>query len=245
VIAKLWEEECEQVISLILGHASDGDSCHRQLMLQDYTSSSGNRYAIPWDGWLLSGCLGEDGSVQGLHDQDYIYNGKKLVNPLDSPVKVLQLGGDLLALEHVGLVYNRFTFDEHGLRAEDVQRSDRQNWASAQQLCQLKVRNCLEKLRTCPKVHQERCLGILMYLEICSNYIDIFLSESLDLRGRVVLAAKVSFFFRLWKLWLKHGDHGVLDNSKSLNAQESFVNQQCFIDIQISCHFVILLIAHF
>jgi hypothetical protein len=84
-----------------------------------------------------------------------------------------------------------------------------------------------------------------MYLEICSNYIDIFLSKSLDLRGRVVLAAKVSFFFRLWKLWLKHGDHGVLGNSKTLNAQESFVSQQCFIDIQISYHFVVLLIAHF
>jgi hypothetical protein len=155
------------------------------------------------------------------------------------------LGGDLLALEHVGLVYNWFIFDEHGLRAEDVQQTDRQNWASAQRLCQLKVRNCLEKLRTCPEVHQERCLGTLMYLEICSNYIDIFLSESLDLRGMVVLAAKVSFFFRLWKLWLKHGDHGILDNSKSLNAQESFVSQQCFIDIQILCHFVVVLIAHF
>jgi hypothetical protein len=65
VIAKLWKEECEQVIGLILGHASDGDSHRRQLMLQDYTSSSGNRYAILWDGWLLSGCLGEDGFARG------------------------------------------------------------------------------------------------------------------------------------------------------------------------------------
>jgi hypothetical protein len=36
-----------------------------------------------------------------------------------------------------------------------------------------------------------------------------------------------------------------LGNSKSLNAHESFVRQQCFIDIKISCHFVVLLIAHF
>jgi hypothetical protein len=28
----------------------------------------------------------------GLHDQDYIHDGKKLINPLDSLVKSLQLG---------------------------------------------------------------------------------------------------------------------------------------------------------
>ena len=83
----------------------------------------------------------------------------------------------------------------------------------------------LGKIATCPKIHQECCLGTLIYLEICSNYIDIFLSESLDLRGRVVLATKVSFFFRLWKLWLNYRDHGILDNSKSLNSQESFISQ--------------------
>ena len=64
----------------------------------------------------------------------------------------------------------------------------------------------------------ERTIGTSSYLEICSNYIDIFLLERLDLRSRVVLASKVSFFFRLWKLWLKHGNHGVLGNSKSLSA---------------------------
>ena len=92
-------------------------------------------------------------------------------------------------------------------------------------------------------VHREHTLATSSYLD--SNYIDIFLSKCLDQKSRVVLASKMSFFFRLWKLWLKHGDHGVLGNSKTLNAQEAFVSQQCFIDIQISCHFVVLLIAHF
>ena len=34
-----------------------------------------------------------------------------------------------------------------------------------------------------------------MYLEICFDYIDMLCSPSLDLRGRLVLASKVSFFF--------------------------------------------------
>jgi hypothetical protein len=166
-------------------------------MLEDYTCKIGNHFLIPWDGWLLSTKLERDRTVTGLHDQDYIHNGKKLVNPLDSPMKVLQLGGNILELEHLGLIYNRFSFNEHGLKSEDVERIDQQNWASAQRLCQEKVRTCLEALPTTPDMHQERMLGRLSYLEIYSNYIDIFLSVILDLRSRIVLASKVSLFFRV------------------------------------------------
>lgn len=34
-------------------------------------------------------------------------------------------------------------------------------------------------------------------------------------------------------------------NSKHLTQTEHFVSQQCFLDIQVSCHFVVLLIVHF
>jgi hypothetical protein len=55
----------------------------------------------------------------------------------------------------------------------------------------------------------------------------------------------VTFFFRLWRLWLKHDDHTVGGNTKSLTQAESFFSQQCFLDVQISCHFVVLLIKMF
>ena len=82
----------------------------------------------------------------------------------------------------------------------------------------------MRKLRLTSHVHQEGTLGTKMYLQICGDYIDMFLSIRLDLQSRMVLVAKMSFFFRLWKLWIKHGDHGVLGNSKSVNAQESFTS---------------------
>lgn len=65
------------------------------------------------------------------------------------------------------------------------------------------------------------------------------------MRSRIVLAAKVSFFFRLWRLWLKHGYHAVQGNSMEIVEARHFVSQQCFIDIQLSCHFAVLLICHF
>ena len=84
--------------------------------------------------------------VWGLHDQDYIHNSKKLVNSLDSLVWSLHLGPHTCFLEHIGLVYNRYTFDKYGLKQEDIHKVDCQNWASAQRLYQLKVRLCLADL---------------------------------------------------------------------------------------------------
>jgi hypothetical protein len=40
----------------------------------------------------MSARLNEAQDAWGLHDQYYIHNCKKLINPLDSPVKFLQLG---------------------------------------------------------------------------------------------------------------------------------------------------------
>jgi hypothetical protein len=116
---------------------------------------------------------------------------------------------------------------------------------SAQRICQQKVRNCLRQLRISSGHHGERTLGSETYLGICADYVDIFLFAKLSLYYRVVLAAKVLFFFRLWRLWLKHGDHTVGGNTKSLTQAKSFVSQQCFLDVQMSCHFVVLLIKMF
>ena len=147
-----------------------------------------------------------------------------MINPLDSPVKNLQLGADVCYLDHMGMVYQNFSVDEHGLRKEDVQCTGRQNWASAQRICAQKARTCLHELRSGRDAHQQRTLGIELYLEICADYISIFLSVSLSLRDRIVLAGKVSFFFRIWKLWFKYGDHGVGGNTKTLTLQECFVS---------------------
>ena len=241
----LWASDCKGKVGPIVGHASDGDSRRRQLMLHDYRNEAGNRLSVGWEGWFLTASLNAEGDAFGLHDQDYIHNGKKLINPLLSSVWCLQLGGDACLLQHVGLVYNRFTADEHGLRQEDIDRKDRQNWGSAQRLCSEKVRNCLKCVREAPDVHRERTLGTEYYLQICADYVDIFCSPRHSLRSRIMLAAKVSFFFRLWKLWLKHGFHGVQGNSVDLVEAKHFVSAQCFADIQMSCHFAVLLICHF
>ena len=58
-------------------------------MLEDYTSKVGSTYEVSWEGFILFALLVDTMSVYGLHDQDFIHNGKKLINPLDSPVHIL------------------------------------------------------------------------------------------------------------------------------------------------------------
>jgi hypothetical protein len=58
-------------------------------MFVDYLSKTGTSLTIPWHRWIFSASSLDGIGVRGLHDHDFIHNGKKLINPLDSPVRVL------------------------------------------------------------------------------------------------------------------------------------------------------------
>ena len=133
-------------------------------------------------------------------------------------------------------------FDEHGLSLEDIHRKDRQNFKSAQCLCSRKVVDCLLPMQTNAQYGSpERTQGTELYLDIVGDYVDIFASSTLNLRERVVFASKVMWFLKLWRLFIAYGEHG--DDIPKVGV--NFISQQCFIDIIMSCHFVILLIKMF
>lgn len=67
VVEPLWKKECVDIVGPIVGHASDGDSRRRQLMLQDYKGTLGSRLKIDWEGWILSASLDSMGNALGLH----------------------------------------------------------------------------------------------------------------------------------------------------------------------------------
>ncbi|KAL3697901.1 hypothetical protein R1sor_011977 [Riccia sorocarpa] len=180
-----WDEHCRTVVGPVIGHASDGDSRRRKLMLADYGSMFGVRWKLDWDGWIFSGAVSGAGDVYGLRDQDS--------HPLI-------LGDHHACLEHVQLIYKLYSHDMHALNFDDVLRRDRQNWAGPQRLCSMQVQTCLKMLEDREDGQQERTLGTRLYLEMVVDYIDIFYSVKLDLHSRIVLCGKVSFFFRLWRL---------------------------------------------
>ena len=79
--------------------------------------------------------------------------------------------------------------------------------------------------------------GTRAYLEIVADYIDIFLSSYLNFTERVVLVAKVTFFLKLWRLWIHQ--------HPSYSLKQNFISKEAYTDIQLSCHFVVLLIKMF
>src|SRR5450759_3738913 len=91
----------------------------------------------------------------------------------------------------------------------------------------------------------ERSLGTEMYTTICGDYLDVFMNTSLTLRQRIVLCGKVGFFFRLWRLWCFHGNHAVGGNTQPISFVKNCIPMQTFLDIQMSIHFVVLLIIQF
>ena len=160
MIDNLWEKECKEDVGPIIGHASDGDSRQHQLMLEDYKCSKGTRFGVDWPGWLLTARIVDGLNVSGLHDQDYVHNGKKLVNPSDSVARTLMLGGDLYSINHVGMVYSTFSYNKHGLLQTDVDRQDRQNWASyARKRLEHVLQSCGAQMQGVLNVHWAlRCI---------------------------------------------------------------------------------------
>jgi hypothetical protein len=181
--------------------------------------------------------LHDGGNVIGLHDQDYIHNGKKLINPLFSGRRDLILGEELVSFNHVRMVYNTFKVDDHKLKIEDIERMDRQNWGSAQRIASRHVQRCLKEMRSTTSGRAERTLGTEIYLMIVADYIDIFMSHSLTLWERVRNASRVQHFFLLWLCWVRKQSH--------VNANINFISREAYQDVKISCHFAVLLMRLF
>lgn len=88
------------------------------------------------------------------------------MNPLDSATRVLALGDYMAHMSDVRAVFEALPFAEHGLRANDIDRTDRQNWAACQRLAFRKVRVCLAALASGGGTPKH---GTSAYLEVSST----------------------------------------------------------------------------
>ena len=85
-----------------------------------------------------------------------------------------------------------FSRHEHGLRSNDVNKTDRQNWAAAQRTCFPSVRLGLQHIidgQTEKDAHDPMSLGLLTYLKIVLYYMEIFISLQANLKGRISYAS--------------------------------------------------------
>jgi hypothetical protein len=71
-------------------------------------------------------------------------------------------------------------------------------------------------------------------LQVIWHYVSIFFKKEWTLHQRVEAAAFVLHFLRLWRAWLQH--------SSAHTLKENFISRECYQDITISVHNVVLLV---
>ena len=240
---------CESILDPVLGpgigHACDGDTRRRKLMLNQAMSGNQHRYRpVSVElGFIMSARieLSPAGKriVKDLYDQDSIHNDKKIINPLDHPTRVLRLGRYSAHMNHLRLVMTTFPPSIHGLRADDVSRKDRQKWEVVQRLKFLSVHKCLLDIvdGNNGATKDISVYGTWAFLYVAWHYTELFFSLHASLRERVKYAAFVVIFFSLWRNWVILTD--------GLTLKENFLTSECFQDVLLSCHFAVILISYF
>ena len=245
---QMYDEFCRDLLDPVLGpdmgKGSDGDSRRRKLFLaQSSDANSGSRYKpVPLsEGFIFSGkleqsALGEE--LKNLSDSDYIHNHKKLDNHLDYVSRDLRIGRYSAHRNDIRSVFENFSRHEHGLRDEDVNKRDRQNWASAQRTAFPKVRACLQHIAQGTNTQRDPSVqGTMAYLEIVYCYMEIFISLEASLYERIKYAGKVVTFLGIWRNF-------ILRNA-DLSLKENFLTRETFLDVMLSAHTAVMVIAWF
>ncbi len=245
---QMYDEFCREILDPVLGpdmgKGSDGDSRRRKLFLaQSSDANSDKRYKpVPVsEGFVFSGkleqnALGEE--LKNLSDSDYIHNHKKLDNHLDYVSRDLRIGRYSAHRNDIRSVFKNFSRHEHGLRDEDVNKKDRQNWASAQRTAFPKVRVCLQQLAEGANTQRDPSVqGTIAYLELVYCYMEIFVSLEASLYDRIKYAGKVVSFLGIWR--------NFVSRSAELNLKENFLTRETFLDVMLSAHTAVMVIAWF
>lgn len=125
VLDALCESILDPVLGPGIGHASDGDSRRRKLMLNQSIGVVDQYRPIPLElGFIMSARIEVTAAgkrlLKDVYDQDCIHNDKKILNPLDHPTRILQLGRYTAHMNHLRLVMTTFPPCTHDMHADDV-----------------------------------------------------------------------------------------------------------------------------
>ena len=193
-------------IGPLRGHASDGDAKRRKLMLESIYKGT---FGLNEDDFLMKSDIVDGHPL--IMIQDPIRMGKKLRNPLLSSRRTIFWKHFLAHKNHLRLVTELFTREEHGLLDEDINVKDKQNYLAVQRISFPRVRMCLEKLHAEVVVNgifrKECVLGIIIHLEMIWAFLKKFYGRG-TLCERVMLASFVTHLFYYGTKYILYQKHG-------------------------------------
>ncbi|GAQ92670.1 hypothetical protein KFL_010890010, partial [Klebsormidium nitens] len=221
-------------IGPLISHASDGDKRRVRCMLSSIGRGS---YGLDHPTFVMKAEVSSAGPI--LMNQDPNHNAKKLRNSILSSTRNVFWGLHLATKNHLALVREHFTRDQHGLLEEDVDVKDKQNTAAAHRLAFPKVRACLEKVcegfvATNGTFVQEDCTGTIAHLLVLGMYLDIFFGAG-TLFERIKSASFVVHMLFFASEFIRHRGAGH-------TLKENWVTREAQLDMLISCHAAVNLI---
>ena len=138
-----------------------------------------------------------------VYYQDCINNDNKILNLLDHPTRIFQLGRYSAHMNHLWLVMATFPLCTHGMHADDVARKDRQEWEVVQCLKFLSMQTCLLGIAQGNNgvTKDVSVYGTWVFLYAAWHYTEIFFSLHASLHEGIKYAAFVAIFFSFFFFW--------------------------------------------
>ena len=242
--------------TLPLGNASDGDQ--RRSMLQLYlmlntesktnpllpTAHNGpdNEFGLDWHGVRLRCYQKSDGTVSGMHMQDFIHDIKKLYNGCFSPTRFLLIGEGVASHESIlaalQYMHSHQLTDmlQINITVEELKHYDKQNFATVLRLSSLSVQKLLRDHHA--RTQTAGSLSTALYLDLIWKVMMVFTSKKYTVEERINLAGYCISFVALWM-------HDLETRNMDVSDATAFLTIQSCRDIILSLNTVVLFAVYF
>lgn len=227
VIERRWTHIIDKLATInikVLTIASDGDPKYNSVMRYSMGLGIQDTAILPNMAWFnCSTVLGDTVYVQ---DSDHV--GTKGRNRLLSAVAKLRIGRYKIDVNHLHRLIQQ-TKGQSGLTPSVISPADRQNSASVEKICDLRVRELLEQ-------YIKDSNGTVAYLKILESSMSAFLSLNIPPLERVNRIWYAIHMLRIWRTnILKH---------KTFTLDVNFITTNLYACIELNGHSLIALLLY-
>lgn len=227
-VSNRWKHitnELKKIGVVVLTISSDSDPRYNAAMRS--LSKLGCSRGV-YSAWFSCG-----GDINGpFFIQDTIHNGTKLRNFFLRTISnrnLLPFGRYFIDWNHLHVLLEKFTKDEHQLTASVLNPIDRQNFHSVLRMCDPKVIALL-------KSHVKESDATVLYLQIMKDIIDAFLDKNLKPIQRVRKILYPIFIIRIWR-------HFII-SSKKYKLKNNFITSPCYTCLELNAHSLVMCLLH-
>lgn len=155
--------------------------------------------------------------------QDVIHIGTKLRNfLLRFKNKSLAFGPKYsIELNHLYILLNRFSRDQHLLTHSTLNPADRQNFSSV-------LRMCSDKVTTLLKIKVKNSEATVLFLKMWREILDTYMDVNLSPLARIEKIWTTVFILRIWRYYIKSQKKGALKNK--------FLTPNCYSCIELNAY---------